>query len=129
MAKTKYKQKYCHMLVEYFLKFIELRDDPEIGDAAERHGMTQIKIENGEATAERTPSTGYPTMTKFAIKMGVTPMTLRNWRAEFPEFDEACEFAEAIGNDVLDERALTGKCDGRVAMKIRELKQNAKRMQ
>ena len=127
MADTKYRKKYCRQVVEYFLKFIELRDDPEESDKAERRGMVPVKIENGKAKVENSPSTGYPTLTKFAISIGVTVRTIRNWRNEHDEFDEACEFAEAILNDVLDERSLTGKWDGKVAMKIRELRTNAKR--
>lgn len=127
MADTKYRKKYCRQVVEYFLKFIELRDDPEESDKAERRGMVPVKIENGKAKVEKKPSTGYPTLTKFAIAIGVTPRTIRNWRNEHDEFDEACEFAEAIFNDVLDERSLTGKWDGKVAMKIRELRANAKK--
>lgn len=127
MADTKYRKKYCRQVVEYFLKFIELRDDPEESDKAERRGMVPVKIENGKAKVEKKPSTGYPTLTKFAIAVGVTPRTIRNWRNEHDEFDEACEFAENILNDVLDERSLTGKWDGKVAMKIRELRANAKK--
>ena len=127
MADTKYRKKYCRQVVEYFLKFIELRDDPEESDKAERRGMVPVKIENGKAKVEKKPSTGYPTLTKFAIAIGVTPRTIRNWRNEHDEFEEACEFAENILNDVLDERSLMGKWDGKVAMKIRELRANAKR--
>lgn len=129
MADTKYRKKYCRQVVEYFLKFIELRDDPEDRerDRAERQGMVAVKIEDGVIKVEKTPCKGYPTLTKFAIAVGVTPRTIRNWRNEHDEFDEACEFAENILNDVLDERSLTGKWDGKVAMKIRELRANVKR--
>ncbi len=128
MAQSKYKKKYARDIREYFLRFIELREDPAETDKAERSGMIHVRIDgDGHGKVEKAPSGGYPTLTKFAISIGVTTRTLRNWRAEFPEFDEACEFCEDIFSDVLDERALTGKCDGRVAMKIRELKANAKR--
>ena len=35
---SKYKKKYAEDLVEYFERFIEMRDDPNVDDAAERHG-------------------------------------------------------------------------------------------
>ena len=127
MAKTRYKKSYCDEIVSYFLKFIEMRDEPDRGDEAERHGMVHVTIENGKATKNEKPCSGYPTLTKFAIKIGVTPRTITNWRQKYPEFDEACEFADQIQDDILSERALFGDVDGRVAMKIRELKANAKR--
>lgn len=126
MAKTKYKRIYCEKVVEYFMRFIELRDDPEISEAAERSGMIPITVEGGSAKADIAPCSGYPSLVKFAIKIGVTPRTISYWRQKYPDFDEACEFADAIQDDVLNERALTGECDGRVAMKIRELKSNAR---
>lgn len=129
MAKTKYKPIYKKKLLDYFLKFIDLRDDPDLSDGANLHGMISLVISDEGAEKQTKPSTGYPTLTKFAIKIGVSPRTISNWRREFPDFDEACEFAEAIFDDVIDERALTGTVDGRVAMKIRELKQNAKQME
>ena len=127
MAKTRYKKSYCDEVVSYFLKFIEMRDEPDRGDEAERHGMVHVTIENGKATKNEKPCSGYPTLTKFAIKIGVTPRTITNWRQKYPEFDEACEFADQIQDDILSERALFGDVDGRVAMKIRELKVNARR--
>lgn len=127
MANTKYKKRYSKDVLEYFLRFIDMRDDPDLTDAATVMGMPHIAVEDGKAIKQTRPCSGYPTLTKFAIKIGISPRTISNWRAEFPEFDEACEFCENIFEDVLDERALSGTVDGRVAMKIRELKQNAKR--
>lgn len=126
MATSKFKKKYCKEVKEYFLRFIELRDDPNEGDKAERSGMVPIVIENGRAAVQNPPSTGYPTLTKFAIKIGVSPRTITNWRKEDAEFDEACEFAEAMFKDILEERALTSQWDSKTAMKILELRANAK---
>ena len=129
MPSVKYRREFADELVAYFMKFIELRDDPEIDDGAERHGMVTVEIgKNGKVTKKQKPSSGYPTLTKFAIKIGVTPRTLTNWKNKYPAFAEACEFADAIQDDILNERALVGDVDGRVAMKIRELKINARRM-
>lgn len=127
MATSKFKKKYCKEVKEYFLRFIELRDDPNEGDKAERSGMVPIVIENGRAAVQNPPSTGYPTLTKFAIKIGVSPRTITNWRKEDAEFDEACEFAEAMFKDILEERALTSQWDSKTAMKILELRAAAKR--
>jgi hypothetical protein len=56
----------------------------------------------------------------------VSPRTITNWRKEDAEFDEACEFAEAMFKDILEERALTSQWDSKTAMKILELRANAK---
>lgn len=126
--KTKYRTKYAPELVEYFMRFLELRDDPRIDDSAERHGMLTVEIgADGEAKKTSPPSSGYPSLIKFAIKIGVTPQTLNNWKDKHDDFKEACEFADAIQDEILNERALTGEVDGRVAMKIRELKIAARR--
>ena len=126
--KTKYKNKYADELVEYFMRFLEMRDDPQLDDSAERHGMVTIEIgEDGKAQKKNPPMSGYPSLIKFAIKIGVTPQTLNNWKDKHEEFAEACEFADAIQDEILNERALMGEVDGRVAMKIRELKIAAKR--
>ena len=128
MPKPKYKEEYSDMLVAYFLKFIEMRDDPKDADEAAARGYMLCEKADGVYKAiPPAPSPGYPTLTKFAIKIGVTPRTLTNWRDKKPAFAEACEFADAIQDDILNERALTGEVDGKVAMKIRELKMNAKK--
>lgn len=128
MAKSKYEKRYADELVEYFTRFLELRDDPKDDDAAERQGMVVVDMANpGGAVVTRKPSAGYPSLVKFAIKLGVTPQTLNNWK-KHKEFAEAMEFADMIQDEVLNERALTGAVDGRVAMKIRELKVNSRRM-
>lgn len=126
MAATKYRKKYCTEVVKYFKRFIDMRDDPKEADAAERKGMTVIDLTEEKPKMLSPPCTGYPTLTKFALKIGVSPRTITNWRNEFPEFEEACDFAEEILSDVLDERALFEQWDSRTAMKIRELRQTAK---
>ena len=128
MPKTKYKSKYAEDLTNYFLKFIEMRDEPDREDEYKELGI--MFLEGPDGVFEKIPPkpcSGYPTFTKFAIKIGVTPRTITNWREKYPAFAEACEFADAIQDDILNERALTGAVDGRVAMKIRELKLAAKR--
>jgi transposase-like protein len=127
MAQTRYKREYCGKVVEYFSRFLEMRDSPVEDDLTERFGMVPVVIENGKASVQERPCSGYPSMVKFAKKLGVTPRTLRNWRDKYPEFDEACEFADEIQDEVLNERALFEQVDGRVAMKIRELKANAQK--
>ena len=105
MAKTRYRTKYCDDVITFFMRFIEAR------------GATGVKMEE----------MGYPSMVRFAQSIGVTPRTLRNWRKDHTEFDEACEVADEIQDEVLNEMGLFGDADGRVAMKIRELKNNNKR--
>ena len=127
MPASKYKKKYAEELLDYFKRFIEMRDDPDVDDMAERHGMVTVDLSGSGATVTKKPCSGYPSLVKFAIKIGVTPQTLNNWRDKHDEFREAMEFADLIQDEVLNERALTGAVDGRVAMKIRELKINAKK--
>ncbi len=129
MAKSKYMPKYKKQVMDYFFKFIDLRDDPKADNAAVRSGMIPIDMTGKKPAISVTPCSGYPTLTKFACKIGVTTRTLRNWRAEFPDFDEVCELCEDMFDDIMDERALMGTVDGRVAMKIRELKAAARRLQ
>lgn len=125
--KTKYKSRYADELVEYFLRFIEMRDDPDESNKANRQGMVTVEFgEDGKPKRTKPPCSGYPSLVKFAIKIGVTPQTIVNWRKSYKAFDEACEFADLIQDEVLNERALSGMVDGKVAMKIRELKANAK---
>ena len=100
MAKTKYKNQYAADLIEYFMSFLRGKNEEN-----------QV----------------YPSLVRFADKIGVTPRTLANWRDEHEAFKEAYEFADAIQDEVLNEKALTSKFDGKVAMKIRELKINSKK--
>ena len=69
MAKTKYKKRYAEDLLTYFFKFIEMRDDPEEGDEAERrdHLLMEPGVDGVYKTIPRKPASGYPTLTKFAI--------------------------------------------------------------
>lgn len=128
MPASKYKKKYANELVSYFKQFIELRDDPDKDDMAERHGMVTFDLtQSGGGAVTRKPCSGYPSLVKFAIKIGVTPQTLNNWRDKHDDFKEAMEFADMIQDEVLNERALVGAVDGRVAMKIRELKAASRR--
>ena len=129
MAKPKYKKKYADDLLTYFFKFIDMRDNPREETVFDNHGLYLMEpgVDDVYRALPPKPATGYPTLTKFAIMKGVTPRTITNWRKKYKEFDEACEFADAVQDDILNERALTGDVDGRVAMKIRELKAAAKK--
>lgn len=127
MPKSKYKKQYAEELVEYFKRFLEMRDDPDGNDAAERRGLLTVEMDEGDVKVLKPPCSGYPSLVKFAIKIGVTPQTLNNWRDNDEKFAEAMAFADMIQDEVLNERALAGSVDGRVAMKIRELKINARK--
>ena len=105
MAKTRYRTKYCEEVIEFFMRYLEARGKPD------------VKMEE----------MGYPSMVRFAQSIGVTPRTIRNWRKDHDEFNEACDIADEIQDEVLNEMGLFGDADGKVAMKIRELKVNAKR--
>lgn len=129
MAKPKYRKKYADDVLTYFFKFIEMRDNPEAGDDAERRDLLLLEpgVDGVYGAIPPKPATGYPTLTKFAIMKGISPRTLTNWRKKYPDFDEACEFAEAVYKDILEERALTGKWDSKSCLKILELRAAAKR--
>ncbi|MBE6584540.1 MAG: hypothetical protein E7649_06160 [Ruminococcaceae bacterium] len=122
--KKKYKNKYAAELVDYFSRFLEQRDDPGPTNVEGENGWFDPEYKGGDGGR---PARGYPTLTKFALSIGVHKNTLYNWAKDNEDFAEAMAFASAIQDDILDERALTGRFDGRVAMKIRELKLNAKR--
>lgn len=122
--KKKYKDRYARDLVSYFSRFLEVRDDPGPVDMEGENGWFDPGYKGGDGGR---PARGYPTLTKFALSLHVHKNTLYNWAKENEEFAEAMAFASAIQDDILDERALTGRFDGRVAMKIRELKLNAKK--
>lgn len=125
VAKVKYKREYCAAVIRYFAQFDAVEPvAAKVQKAAS--GVGNAMSEVGEANCGS--ADGYPSLVKFALAVGVTPRTLTNWRRRYPEFDEACEFADEIQDDVLNERALLGRYDGRVAMKIRELKLNARRL-
>ena len=102
MAQTRYREEYCDKVINFFMDYIRKRGDPN------------VKMCN----------VGYPSMVRFADSIGVTPRTVRNWRKNHKDFDEACNIADEIQDEVLNEMGLFGDADGRVAMKIRELKQN-----
>ena len=105
MANTRYRTEYCEKVIDFFMDFIKKRGDPNVK-------MDKI---------------GYPSMVRFADSIGVTPRTIRNWRKTHDDFEEACSVADEIQDEVLNEMGLFGDADGRVAMKIRELKMNKKR--
>lgn len=105
LAQTRYREEYCNKVINFFMDYIRKRGDPNVK-------MCNI---------------GYPSMVRFADSIGVTPRTIRNWRKSHDDFDEACNIADEIQDEVLNEMGLFGDADGKVAMKIRELKLNNKR--
>jgi hypothetical protein len=54
-------------------------------------------------------------LTQFAADIGVAPSTVRRWRQEYPEFDEACEIALAKAQAYYEE-ILQGGADGTKGM-------------
>lgn len=84
LSKLKYKRKYCQEVLQYFYNAVNKRG---------RNGM----LEN------------VPSYAHFALQIGVSVRSIQNWRKEFPDFDEACEMAEAILIAALDSDSVTFK--------------------
>lgn len=88
-APSKYKKEYCHMMVDYFLDFIERG----------AKGMPQFEL--------------------FAIeKLGVTPQTIINWRNSYEDFAEAHEVCKDIQRSYVINRGLSGENNPRMTQFI-----------
>lgn len=72
-APTKYREKYCKELLEYF--------------SAPPYERTPKGLKSCEAG-------DYPSLAGFAIRIGVNRVTMFNWLKEFPEWAEALALAK-----------------------------------
>lgn len=57
----------------------------------------------------------YPSVTLFAVRIGVTRAAIYNWAKEHPEMNEALEEVKIIDKEIVKIGGLTGKLDGKLA--------------
>ena len=53
----------------------------------------------------------YPQLGHFAEEIGVTRQTIRNWRKQYQEFDEACKEVEDMQREIIISGGLSGRYD------------------
>lgn len=81
LSKLKYKHKYCKEIMQYFYDAVNTREKGII-----------VKI---------------PSYVGFALQIGVSVRTLQNWRNEWEDFKEACQWCDEILKE-----AIIGDCLG-----------------
>ena len=68
------------------------------------------KIKKGRAKLEvQTIVAVLPTFARFALDLGVDIGTIQNWRAKYPDFDDACLMAKDIQRDFLIQGLISGR--------------------
>lgn len=94
---TKYKPEYCQQLIDYFsIEPLEIIREQEI-----------TNTDGGKYISRRLPQR-FPWFEGFARKIGVHRNTLKNWRAEHPEFAEAYDTAKDLQREFIVDVALSG---------------------
>ena len=83
---TKYRKKYCQEMVEYF-------DVP----------ATFIDTDGKEKAND------LPTIAGFAISIGITVETIRNWKNKYPDFLDAYKKAKALQEEIWIQNSLRGR--------------------
>jgi hypothetical protein len=107
-----YREEYCLQIREFF------ESAPQTTDATVavmkhanyvNHHSDGTRFTTGSKREEvRRICAALPTFERFATSIGVTTATLRNWRAKYPEFEEACRMCEQIQRDFLQQGLLNG---------------------
>jgi hypothetical protein len=90
---TKYKKKYCKMMIDYFNK-----QDFEV---------VLVKDGNKQEKEIEIPAK-FPTFEGFAIEINVHRETLLNWCKEFPEFFDTYKRCQGYQKRILIENGLRG---------------------
>lgn len=98
--KTKYKEEYVEGVIDYFRgrEFDGMRKVEEFED---QDGNIKTKK---QLKAFPTPS-----LAGFAVHVGVSANTIKEWRKRHPEFDEACEIAMQKQMEHIIHNASTGQ--------------------
>lgn len=91
-APNLYKKKYCQEMIDYFLTHVEAN------------------------------KSGIPEFLEFALKIGVTARTLRNWKDAHEEFREAYAFCNEIQEWYLENTGLSGKNNPRMTQFLLSVK-------
>lgn len=83
-APCEYKRSYCQQMVDYFRDYVE----------------KELR--------------GIPEFIEFALTIGVSDETLRNWRDKYEEFGEAYKLCKSIQRWYLQQTGLSGKNNPRM---------------
>ncbi len=95
---TEYKEQYCKDIIDFF--FVE--DYTEIVEK-------RTKSSDGKETIHETAlGKKLPTITGFAIKIGVTRQTVLNWASENKDFFNALSRAKEMQEEMLVQNGLRG---------------------
>lgn len=101
---TKYDDKYCDEVVEFFNK------DPYEVLMTENDEGEKIAVLNPQGKPILAPCP-LPTKERFAFSIGVDRGTLLNWARDYDEFFSAIKKAEDLQKDILIQNGLIGGYD------------------
>jgi hypothetical protein len=109
---TAYHEEYCWQILEFFKSAPQtMNANVSVLKHANyvNHHSYGTRFTTGSKREEvRRICAIMPTFERFATSIGVTTATLRNWRAKYPEFEEACRMCEQIQRDFLQQGLLNG---------------------
>ena len=101
---TKYRPEYCQMMIDFF--------DVEPTETV----IKKITTKNGTVIEEPVQrAVRFPSIERFAFKIGVIHETLLEWTKRFPEFAETYSRAKELQKYILNTNALSGLYDSRYA--------------
>ena len=94
---TKYKKKYCKMIIDFFKRepFIKEKIITTYKDGTEKEDIKLIPC-------------NFPTIEGFAVSIGVCHNTILNWLDNNLEFLRAYNYAKACQKDILTQNGLLG---------------------
>jgi hypothetical protein len=107
----KYKPEYCDQLVEFFLNAATAPAQMATIFEIDGPGNPAVnKIKKCRAMLEvQTIVAVLPTFTRFALSIRANISSIQNWRAKYPDFDEACQMAKDIQRDFLIQGLISGR--------------------
>lgn len=94
---TKYKPEYCQDIIEYF----------------QREPFTPVYDANGDIAFDKNGKPvlmpcSLPTLSGYAVKLGVNPETVLNWTKKHEDFLESYKLAKAMQEEILIQNGLAG---------------------
>jgi hypothetical protein len=106
-----FRPEYCDQIREFFRAAPRTKLDTVVVVEHVNYVNTAegIRMTTGTKREEvRRVCSDFPTFEGFAISLGVTTRTLREWRARYPDFEEACRFCEQLQREFLQQGLLDG---------------------
>lgn len=106
---TKYEDKYCDEVIEFFNKppfeYVEIeQENEETGEKVKTIALDKFQ------NPIRVPCP-LPTKERFAFSIGVHRSTLIEWAGKYPEFSYAIKKAEDLQKDILIQNGLVQSYD------------------